>query len=199
MQTPPAIGVKRLLPARRWLATVAGGYPAAMAEIDLARLRDLRGREGHPWVRRMLLALLAVVVLAAATGAIGQPTQTLVAATPAARLEVDAPSTLRGGLLWRTRITVRAGATIKRPRIVLGAGYIEGMQINTIAPGPASEANRGPMIVLSYDELKAGDELVVYLQLQVDPTTVGEQDASVAIDDAATRLARVSHTIRVLP
>jgi hypothetical protein len=167
--------------------------------MDLGRMRDLRGRRAAPWIRRVLLVLVCVPVLAALTGMIGQRTQTLTASAAEAQLRLEAPDALRGGLMWRTRIVVHANTTIEHPRLVLGPGYVEGMQLNTIEPSPASEANRGPLLVLSYDELGAGDELVVYLQLQVNPTTVGAQDASVAIDDEATRLARVAHSIRVLP
>lgn len=167
--------------------------------LDLDRMRDLRGRRAHPWIRRALLALLGAPIALALTGAIGQRTHTLSTATPGARLRVEAPAVLRGGLMWRARISVRAVAEVRHPRLILGRGYVEGMQLNTIEPSPASEANRGAQIVLSYDTLDAGDELVVYLQLQVNPTTVGKQDTSVAVDDEATRLARIGHVTTVLP
>ena len=125
-------------------------------------------------MRRGLVVLLAVPVLLALTGALGQSTQTLTAVAPAATLQVELPDVLRGGLMWRARIVVRAARTIEFPRIVLGPGFVHGMQLNTLEPAPASEASRGQHVVLSYDELAAGDELVVYLQLQVDPTTVGD-------------------------
>jgi hypothetical protein len=166
---------------------------------DLDRIRDLRGRERHPWIRRSLLALMAVGVLLAATGAIGQPTKTLSGGGVGASLQVKVPDVLRGGLLWRARISVRAELGMKHPRLVLGPGFVEGMQLNTVEPAPESEAGRGPRVVLSYAELKAGDELVVYLQLQVNPTTIGSQDMSVELDDETELVARVAHTTRVLP
>ena len=167
--------------------------------IDLERIRDLRGRSKHPRFRRGLVALLGAVVLLALTGAIGQSTKTLTTTASAAKLTVEAPDVLRGGLMWRARIVVRATRTIERPRIVLGAGYVHGMQLNTLEPSPESEASRGPRVVLSYPELPAGEELVVYLQLQVDPTTIGDQDMTVELDDETEQLARVAHTTRVLP
>lgn len=167
--------------------------------LDLARLRDLRGRRAHPWIRRALLALLGVVVVLAVAGAVGQPTRTVADGGAGATLRVQVPDVLRGGLLWRTRIAVHANRTIEHPRLVLGAGFFEGMQVNTIEPSPASEANRGARVVLSYDRLSAGDDLVVYLQLQVNPTTVGDQDTSVQLDDATDRLARAAHVTSVLP
>jgi hypothetical protein len=167
--------------------------------VDLGRLRDLRGRGAYPWIRRALLALLGLVVVLAAAGVFGQPTRTLADRGAGADLRVDVPDVLRGGLMWRARIAVRTTRTIEHPRLILGAGFFEGMQFNTLEPAPASEANRGPRIVLSYDKLTAGGELVVYLQMQVNPTTVGEQDTSVQLDDATDRLVRVAHVTSVLP
>jgi hypothetical protein len=167
--------------------------------LDLERMRDLRGRALHPWIHVVLLALLAVPVLLALTGAIGQPTRTRTSAGAAARVRVEAPDVLRGGLLWRAKIAIRAIRTIRHPRIVLSPGFVEGMQLNTVEPSPASEAGRGQRVVLSYAELKAGDQLVVYLQLQVNPTTIGGQDTTVELDDETTAIARVAHTTTVLP
>jgi hypothetical protein len=167
--------------------------------LDLARARDLQGRLHHPWIRRALLALLAVVPLLGLAGALGQETVTRSAAAPRAQLTLNAPKVLRGGLMWRARISVRAQGAIRFPRLILGAGYVNGMQLNTIEPSPTGEANRGPRLLLSYDRLAAGDELVVYLQFQTDPTTTGRQDATVALDDATRPLATVAHTITVLP
>lgn len=168
-------------------------------QLNLARLRDLEGRGWHPWLRRMLLAALAVGLVLALTGAIGQPTQTLRAAGTGAELRAELPDVLRGGLMWPARITVRAVRTIKKPRIVLSPGFARGMQLNTIEPSPQSEAGRGGRIVLTYPELNAGDELVVYLQLQANPTTLGGQDTGVELDDETSQIARVAHSTVVLP
>jgi len=162
-------------------------------------MRDLRSRTAHPWVRRVVIALFAVPVGFAATGAFGQPTSTLVAGGGGARLQVEVPDTLRGGLLWRARIAIRAELAMEHPRIVLGSGWVESMQLNTIEPAPESEAARGPRVVLSYPKLDPGDELVVYLQLQVNPTAFGVQDTSVELDDETEPIARIAHSTRVLP
>jgi hypothetical protein len=167
--------------------------------LDLARIRDLEGRRAHPWIRRAVLGLLVVPVALGLSGALGQETVTRSASGPRAQLALDAPSVVRGGLMWRARITVRALRTISFPRLVLGPGYADGMQMNTIAPSPTGEASRGPRLVFSYDKLRRGDELVVYLQFQTDPTASGRQDATVALDDETRPLARVGHTITVLP
>jgi hypothetical protein len=179
----------------------AGGYTAVTLDesVDLTRIRDLEGRTWHPWVRRVVLGLLVVLVGFAAAGAFGQRTEATTAGGNGANMRLEAPGVLRGGLLWRARLVIRASRRIDDPRVVLGPGFAKGMQLNTIEPSPASEAGRGSRIVLSYPALDPGDELVVYLQLQANPTTVGDQDTSIELDDATVPLVRIAHTTTVLP
>lgn len=168
-------------------------------QLSVERHRDLTGRRSHPWVKRAVIAACAGFLAVALAGAIGQPDRAAEAAGAAARLRVTGPAVLRGGLMWRVRIELRARTAIKLPRLVLGPGFIDGMQLNSVEPSPQSEAGRDGRIVLSYDALKPGERLVVWIQLQVDPTTVGRQDASIELDDGARPLARLARTIRVLP
>ncbi len=150
---------------------------------DLGRVRDLRGRRFHPWVRRGLLVALAVLLAVALTGRFGQ-TEHVLSAPPsaAAKLELRAPQALRSGLMWRARITVTARTRIEDPELILAPGWVAGMQLNTTAPNATDEASRGDRLVLTYPTLHAGDKLVVHLQLQVNPTTSGRQDLSVALE-----------------
>lgn len=150
---------------------------------DMERVRDLRGRRLHPWGRRVVLVAMVVLLALALTGRFGQ-TERVASAPPhaAAKLELRAPKALRSGLLWRGRITVTARRRIERPELVLAPGWFSAMQVNTIEPAAADEASRGDRVVLTYPTLQAGDKLVVYLQLQVNPTTSGRQDLSVALE-----------------
>jgi hypothetical protein len=189
----PDAGVRRRSANTRGV----GEYPD---ELDAARNRDLDGRGHHVWVRRGLLALGVLPVALALFGAFGQEASTSTVAGPAARVKLVAPRTLRGGLLWQAHVEVNALRDVAHPRIVLGSGFAHGMQVNSIEPAAEGEAGRDDgRIVLSYADLPAGGRLVVYLQFQVNPTTVGDQDTSVELDDAEQPVARVSHTITVLP
>ncbi|HVW19505.1 MAG TPA: hypothetical protein VHB30_14780, partial [Solirubrobacteraceae bacterium] len=117
----------------------------------------------------------------------------------AARLTVRAPDVVRGGLLFQGRIEVRARRAIEHPRLVLDQGWLDGLQVNTIEPSPVSEASRDGRLVLSYDRLDAGDALVVFLQFQLDPTSVGRTSNAVELDDGTHRIAVVHRTLRRLP
>jgi hypothetical protein len=76
--------------------------------IDLARDRDLRGRDKGLWIRRALLTLIALVPLLALFNVFGQRPTTAKATAPAATLSVYAPTKLRGGLLWEARFHITA-------------------------------------------------------------------------------------------
>lgn len=167
--------------------------------LDRRHHAELAGRRLEPRVRRAILGLLAVAVVAALLGAAGQRPHTSTAAGPAARLELRAPKVVRGGLLFQARIEVTAIRAIEHPRLVLDEGWLERLQINTIEPAPASEASRDGRLVLSYDALSPGDVLVVHLQFQVDPTSVGVTDNDVELDDAETPIATVTRRLRRLP
>ena len=167
--------------------------------LDKKRHRELAGRERDPWLRRLFLLLLAAFLVAALLNVFGQRSETVRASSADARLEVHGPKRLRGGLLYQQRITVRALHDIAHPRIVLGTGWLDGQTLNTIEPGAVGEASRDGRLVLSYDQISAGDKLELFLQYQVNPTHVGRTDHSVELDDAERPLARVGGTLTTFP
>lgn len=151
------------------------------------------------WARRAVVALFVLVVVLALAGFAGQRGTTEHAAGDAATLSVAAPDTVRGGIFFQARVTVAAKSDVEHPRIVLGRGWVEGLQVNSIEPSPQSEASRDGRLVLSYDKLGAGDTLALWFQFQVDPTQPGRRDFSVELDDAERPIARVDRKLRVLP
>jgi hypothetical protein len=160
---------------------------------------DDRGVRVGLWTRRTLLIVFAVIVLLALMNRFGQrPTRSL-AAGPGARLSLSAPKTVRGGLFFQSRVEIRALRAIQYPRLVLDEGWLEGMQVNSIEPAPASESSRDGLVVLSYDSLDVGDVMRIWLQFEVDPTLVGRHSYDIALDDERTELARISRSLTVLP
>jgi hypothetical protein len=166
---------------------------------DLATSPEPRSLTRGLWTRRVIMGLLALVPLAALAGAFGQQPSTSAASGSAATLSLDAPERVRGGLFFQSRIDVRAVRDVQHPRLVLDDGWLEGMQVNSIEPSPTGEASRDGRVVLSYDPLRAGDRLTVWLQFEVDPTNVGRRSYGLELDDAAAPIARVHRTITVLP
>jgi hypothetical protein len=151
------------------------------------------------WTRRAVLALFAVIVALALLDRFGQGTSESAAPGPAGTLRVLAPEIARGGLLFQSRIEIRARRDIELPRVVLDRGWLEGMQINSIEPAAGSESSRSGRVVLSYDKLAAGDLLRIFLSFQVNPTYVGRRSYGVELDDGRVQIARVNRSLTVLP
>ncbi|MGH3057471.1 MAG: hypothetical protein ACRDNA_11985 [Gaiellaceae bacterium] len=166
--------------------------------LDPARHRDHAGT-GELVARRVVMGLLAALAVAALLEAFGQsPQQSSVAAERAA-LEVSAPARLRGGLFYQGRFTIRAPEAIENATLVLAPGWMENTHINTIEPAPTEEASRNGDLALSFGPLAAGDELVLYMQFQVNPTNVGRRSADVGLYDGDELLASVDRTVTIFP
>jgi hypothetical protein len=161
--------------------------------------REPTGVTAGLWVRRGILTLLGVLVLLALLNRYGQRPATSVVRAPAATLRLSAPAHVRGGLFFQSRLDIRAAQAIDHPRIVLEDGWVEGMQVNSIEPAPVGEATRSGRVVLSYDALKPGDVLRVWLQFEVNPTNVGRRSYAVELDDAERPVVRIGRTITALP
>ena len=167
--------------------------------ILLTRHRDLKGREWHPWVRRSLVALVALVLVLALFGFVGQSTSTTRAETAAATISGDAPEAVRGGLLYQARFTIVAHQELRNATLVLNDRWIDGLTVNTIAPSPVNEASRNGDLALELGHLAAGAKYVLYLDYQVNPTTVGSRTLKAELDDGEQPVASLTRSLRIWP
>ncbi len=167
--------------------------------IVLARHRDLKGRGWHPWVRRGLVALVALVLVLALFGFVGQSTSTTRTETPAATLSVDAPDAVRGGLLYQARFTIVAHQQLNQATLVLNEKWIDGLTVNTIEPSPVNESSRDGKLALELGHLAAGARYVLFLDYQVNPTTVGSRTLKAELDDGEQPVATLSRNLKIWP
>jgi hypothetical protein len=166
---------------------------------DVAADLDPRGATVGLWTRRTVMTGFAAIAVLGLLDVFGQAATQSTARTPAAVLRVTAPPAVRGGLLFQSRVEVRALRALDHPRLVLDEGWVEGMQFNSAEPSPVSEASRDGRVVLSYDRVDAGDRLVVWFQFEVDPTNVGHRSYGLELDDAETQVATVHRWLTVFP
>jgi hypothetical protein len=167
--------------------------------LDLERHRDRRGIERRRQWRTLLLALMVAVPVLALFDVFGQrPAQSHVDAA-AASLELNAPTALRGGLMYEVHVVVKARRRLAEPKLVFDSGWFDNLTVNAIEPAASSETFRREGIVLAYDALPAGGRLDVRLNFQVNPTAVGDRAGIVALDDGESRIARVRQPFRVYP
>ena len=150
-------------------------------------------------VRRATFAVITLVALLALGNVFGQRPKETTVSSEAADLEVFAPTALRGGLYYEGRLTVEPKRDIEKATLVLDSGWTEQMQINTVEPSPVGEASRDGKLTLDFGHLAPDDNLVVYLQFQVNPTNVGRRSQDVELFDDTTFLARADRTVTVFP
>jgi hypothetical protein len=167
--------------------------------IILARHRDLKGRRWHPWLRRGLLGLVAVVLLLGLLDVFGQRPSTTRVDSAAATLEISAPRALRGGLLFQSRFTIEARQELKDATLVLGPGWLDGLTVNTVEPSPVNEASRNGRLALELGHLPAGAKHVLYVEYQVNPTTVGRRTQRVELDDGELPILSTHQTLTIFP
>ena len=165
--------------------------------IALERHVDVPGV--HLWFRRVVVLAVLTLLAAGLAGLFGQPPRTTTAVAPEALLEVEAPTSVRGGLFFQGRFTIEARAPLEHATLVLSEGWAEQLSINTIEPAPVSEESRDGRLAFDYGPLEAGERLVAYLQFQVNPTNVGRRSQDVALADGDRLVAHVDRTVTVFP
>jgi hypothetical protein len=167
--------------------------------IVLRRHRDLQGRRWHPWLRRGLLGLIALVLVLALFDVFGQETSTTRAEAGAATLSVSAPGAVRGGLLFQARITTEVHTDLRDATLVLNQAWLDGLTVNTIEPSPLNEASRDGNLAFDLGHLPAGSKHVLYLDYQVNPTTVGSRTLRLELQDGETPVTSLERTLRIFP
>jgi hypothetical protein len=166
--------------------------------LTLKHNRDEVGRYEIP-LRRVLASLVALVLLAGLLNLFGQRPETSQAATPVASLKVYAANRVRGGLYYEARFTVTARQDLKNATLVLESGWAEGITINTVEPSPVGEASRDGNLVFELGHVPAGTSHILFLHLQVNPTTIGHRSQDVALYDGETFLTKVDRSVTVYP
>jgi hypothetical protein len=167
--------------------------------IILRRDRDLGTRQNDIWIRRGLFALVCVVPVLALLNLFGQSPDTSSGTAAAARLSVVAPSHVRGGLLYQARFRVTAKKSLGQAALVLDRGWLDGLTINTVEPSPVSEASRNGKLSLDLGPISAGQSYVLFVDFQVNPTTVGRQDQTLTLYDGNRALITIHRTLTVFP
>ena len=82
---------------------------------------------------------------------------------------------MRGGLLYQARFTIVAHQALNDATLVLNESWIDGLTVNTIEPSPVNQASRNGSLAFELGHLPAGAKYVLYMDYQVNPTTVGSR------------------------
>lgn len=172
---------------------------AAPEGLTLEHHRDLAGRERRPIVREVLLGALCAVLALALLNLFGQVESVSAVDSSAARLEVEAPARMRGGLYFQARYRVEARRELANATLVLDTGWFEDVTLNTVEPAPVGEASRDGRVALELGRIPAGEAHVLYLQFQVNPTAIGRRSQDVGLYDGERLLASVDRDAFIWP
>jgi len=167
--------------------------------LTLKHHRDLVDRERRPVLRRVLVGLLAAILVLGLLSVFGQSVRVSAAESPAARLEVSAPTKLRGGIFFQARYRVIATEEIANATLVLDPDWLEDITLNTVEPSPVGEASRDGRIALELGPIPAGDEHRLYLHFQVNPTALGTRSQDVELYDGERLLVSLDRDAIVWP
>jgi hypothetical protein len=168
-------------------------------QLTLKRHRDLVGRESRPFLRWASLAILGLLCLLGLGNAFGQRPRTDTAESAVARLDVYSPPRLRSGLYFESRFHIHAREEIENATLVLDPGWLEGMTLNTLEPGPIGEASRDGRIAMELGRIPPGGEHIFFLHFQVNPTNVGRREQDVELYDGEERLLAIDRSVTVFP
>jgi hypothetical protein len=150
-------------------------------------------------VRRTFLLLCGAWSLLALLNVFGQHPQTSEAHASFASLEVQSPSRLRGGLIFQTRITVRARERIAHPTLVMQHGWFESMSVNSIVPSPVTQSTVDGTVRMTFPALAAGHSATTWIYFQVNPTNLGRRSEDVVLEGSAGQRVAVRRSVTVLP
>jgi hypothetical protein len=167
--------------------------------LDVARNIELRSYGFNAVGRRLVLVLLAAVLVLGLLNTFGQRPATDRFTSADADLELHAPTTLRSGLFYQARFTIRPHRDLTHAVLVLSPGWAESQTINTIEPGPIAETSQDGAIGLTLGAIPAGQKYTLFMELQVNPTNLGRRDADVALYDGDARLIAVHRTVTIYP
>lgn len=170
--------------------------------LDREKHLDLADREIDPWIRRLIVLGIALIPVAALLGAFGQrpSTETAHVTAGSASLTLDAPTRLRGGLIFQAKIQVEAGdRPISEPVLALADGWLDSVTLNAISPLPTDESSSDDTVLWTYDRLEAGENLTIWTQWQVNPTRVGTGDGNLELRDGDQHLAGLDRTVLFFP
>src|SRR4051794_1066713 len=167
--------------------------------IVILRHLDLHSVGYNRPVRYSVLCLLVAFLILGLANVFGQRPEVHAVDTPAAKLELYAPSALRGGLLYEARFTITAHHDLRNALLQFSPGWNEGQQLNTIEPTPLGQASRNGDMLFTLGHVPAGQKHRLFLEFQVNPTNVGHRRADVTLYDGGTKIATIHRTISVFP
>ena len=169
-------------------------------QLDRKTHVELYRRDIEPYVRRAILLVFVGLSAAGLANVFGQHTHVRTVDSPgAAKLTVETPGRVRGGLIYQTIFRVDAHRDLAKPTLVLGPGWFDGLTINTVEPDAVTWNQRDGLNTLELPAVAAGDYFVLRLQYQVNPTVIGSRTQDVALADGESPILTLEDAQTIFP
>jgi hypothetical protein len=167
--------------------------------VDAARSRPRHG-DAATWIRRAVLAALAIGVVLGLANTFGQRPSVSQADASAASLEVTAPADVRGGLVFQVRIQIVAHRPLAKPALVFSPSWFESMTTNSIAPQPSSQTSLDGAPEFQLSAIGRGRLATYWFYFQANPTNGGwQRPETLTLLDNGAPIATIRRTISIYP
>jgi hypothetical protein len=153
------------------------------------------------WVRRGVLMLVLLVVLAGATSSLGVRSGHAHATRSGWTLDLTYARVARSGLDVPWRVTVEhAGGFTGPVKLAVTGGYFDIFETQGFHPEPSAETRDGQTLYLTFDPPPSGDTFVVAYDAYIQPASqVGRRGQVSVIDPDQQRLVTVTFQTLLLP
>jgi hypothetical protein len=180
-----------------------------VAKPPTPEISTIRRREGeeidegsHPvalWLRRGMLAVMALVVAADLFSLLGVHTSTVAAERNGYGLTLRYPSVARAGLdtPWQVTVT-HPGGLGKEVTLAVTGSYFNIFETQGFHPEPSEETRDGRTLYLTFTA-PPGDTFVVDFDAYIQPSSQQGRSATLAVVDDGTPMVSVDYRTRLMP
>ena len=152
------------------------------------------------WSRRGTLAVLLVVVLAGAAGALGVHSASTSSSGTDWSLRLRYAQVARAGLDVPWQVTVRhSGGFTDDVTLAVTGAYFDIYETQGFHPEPSDESRDSDTLYLTFKAPPKGDTLVVAYDAYIQPASQVGRSGSVSVLDHGRRAATVHFRTRLLP
>ena len=172
---------------------------AAPDTLTLKTNRDRRNWWQSQWLRRGLLLIPAALVALGLANVFGQRPASASVSSPVARLTLSAPTHVRSGLIYAARFRVDAVQELRQASLLLDQGWADGYTVNGEAPQPLTQGSSDGRLNYGLGHVAAGSHVILWLSLQVNPTTIGHHAQTVRLYDGKKLLLVLRRSVFIFP
>ena len=161
---------------------------------------NIRNRYWHRHASPGSIILILLLLITAMFGAFGgQPHPTRKIETRAAVMTIQFPEVLRNGQFFEMRAKIILKRNFADLRLGISAAYWHDLTINSMLPAPAEETSQNGVYFFNYGPFKAGDELTIKIDGQINPPLFAGTTGFLTLMDGDKVLSKVPVDLKVLP